>query len=677
MEAKPKVWFEGQEGVGKVFVFSTNPEEREYVFDLAHQRGVVYTSPSIEKAAALLASTAVDLAVVELDAAFQAPLPELLKNVPCLLLSGRSEERLKQAVRRFPSTRFVDYLLISSKLEDKARAQRILNMASEFCRLKSDVEALSKSKAVTENKLKQVYAEIKGVGSALSEGLVKELEKRVDLEARYARFRQLNEKFEDIIRKLYAATDVSNILDTIPEIREILRGGSISVYILEDNDTLGTFLKPLVWDGSYLTHADFTRHVALLPSTDFAANVARTGRDIVLTDVSGDPRFSVRYRNLSNPLRSILSVPLKNVSETIGVIEVYNKAAVPSAFTSEDIHILQSISEHMALAMTKLNLIQYDALTGLLRPDPFFEKVIQQVEQQSKRRKEAGTFAMVMGDVDWFKHYNDRNGQEAGNRLLRDLAATMKSAIREDDLLCRYGGEEFLFFLNGVHSIEEATLLTERIRKAVEDRCFEHQEFQPRRNLTMSFGVTLFPPEDLGRQSSKTILKRIAAESELALAEAKGKRQAALGIDDKRVYKNRVCAYVRDRSAVVSKTSLLNTAFKPPEADKRSQARFFTSTLCLYRDNGGHKVAATVDMSLGGARISSDARLARDRVLDLLIILGQKASPFRADVVYSEPASAQSAFYHTGLRFRDLTVSDRQILQEYFSSLGKKEASLA
>jgi len=647
------------------------------VFNLAHQRGVVYTSPTIEKGASLLSTMSIDLAVVEIDSASRPPFPELLAKIPCLLLSGRAEDRLKEAVRNFPPDRFVDYLLISSKPEDIIRAQRVLNVAAEFCRLKSDVEALARSKALTDHKLKQVYAEIKGVGSALSEGLVKELEKRVDLEARYARFRRLNEKFEAIIRKLYAATDVSNLLDTIPDIQEILRAGSISLYILEDNDTLGTFLKPLVWDRSYLTHADFTRYVALLPSADFASNVARSGQDIVLADVAGDARLSPRYKNLTTPLRSLLSVPLKNVSETIGVIEVYNKIAIPSVFTPEDIHILQGLSEHMALAMTKLNLIQYDALTGLLRPDPFFEKVIQQVEQHSKRRKEAGTFAMVMGDVDWFKHFNDRNGQEAGNRLLRDLAATMKSAIREDDLLCRYGGEEFLFFLNGVHSIEEATMLTERIRKAVEDRYFEHQEFQPRRNLTMSFGVTLFPPEQLGHHVSKTVLKRIAAESELALAEAKGKRQAALGIEDKRVYKNRVCAYVRDKSAVVSKTSLLNSALNKPAADKRRHARFFTSTLCLFKENGGHKVAATVDLSLGGARISSETRLARDRTLDLMIILGQKASPFRADVVYSEQASAQSAFFHTGLRFRDLTVSDRQVLQEYFSSLEKKEVPLA
>lgn len=664
--------------MGKIFVYSSNPAEREFLFNLAHERGIAYTSPSLEKASSLLASSSFDLAVVELESAGLSPLAESLSSVTCLFLAGDREDLLRDAVRKYPVGRFVDYILFTGSPSDRNRAEHVLNTAQEYARLKKDVESLAKSKASTEETLRNVYSEIKNISSALSQGLVKELEKRVALEARYVRIQKLNRQFEDILRKLYAATDVKNLLDTIPDIKEIVRAGSISLYLIEDSDTLGTYLKPLVWDQSFLTHPDFTRHIALLPSVDFASSTARTGKEIALAEAGADPRYSPRYRNLSVPLHSLICIPLKSGSEIIGVLEVYNKAAEPSVFTAEDIQILRGLSEHFALAVTKLNLIQYDALTGLLRPDPFFEKVIQLVEQTTKRRREAGTFAIVMGDVDWFKHYNDRNGQEAGNRLLRDLASTMKSAIREEDLLCRYGGEEFLFFLGGVNSIQEATLLTERIRKAVEDRFFEHQEFQPRRNLTMSFGVTLFPPEQIGRAVSKTDLKKITGEAELALAEAKGKREAALGmVDEKRVFKNRVCAYIRDKSAVISKTSLLKSPAGSQAVEKRRDPRFFTSTLCLCRENGGHRVFGTVDLSEGGARIASEMRMAKDIVLDMMIILGQKANRFKAQVVHSERASSQSAFYHTGLRFHDLTEADRKILRDYFDALEKKGTPLA
>ena len=191
------------------------------------------------------------------------------------------------------------------------------------------------------------------------------------------------------------------------------------------------------------------------------------------------------------PLQSLLGVPIMFDREVIGVIEVYNKTVkgkiVPEGFSRQDLQILRGLTEHIAIAMTKLNLIQYDALTGLLRPDPFFDQLLQKINTLSKRRREEGSHALVMGDVDWFKNYNDRNGHEAGNKLLRELADVLKNSIREGDLLCRYGGEEFLLFLSGITSAEEAMGFTERIRKNIEAYTFEKQEFQPNNNLTMSF----------------------------------------------------------------------------------------------------------------------------------------------------------------------------------------------
>jgi len=99
--------------------------------------------------------------------------------------------------------------------------------------------------------------------------------------------------------------------------------------------------------------------------------------------------------------------------------------------------------------MTKLNLIQYDALTGLLRADPFFDRILQKVNSMSKRRKEEGSFAMVMGDVDWFKHYNDRNGHEAGNRTAPGAGPRLRQSVREEDLICRMAEKSSCSFWKG------------------------------------------------------------------------------------------------------------------------------------------------------------------------------------------------------------------------------------
>ncbi len=139
--------------------------------------------------------------------------------------------------------------------------------------------------------------------------------------------------------------------------------------------------------------------------------------------------------------------------------------------------------------------------------------------------------ALVMGDVDWFKAYNDRNGHEAGQ------PAAARARPRPQAGHPR-GGPDLPLRRRGVpllpdwasRDVEEAALLTERIRKNVEDHYFELQEFQPRGNLTMSFGVTVFP-KSLGDPSAvltKADLKRLAGEADLALAEAKGKERPDL-----------------------------------------------------------------------------------------------------------------------------------------------------
>jgi len=665
--------------VAKLLIHSRNPEETAFLYDIAQKEGLVYTSPSVEKAASLLATVAFDIAILDPETAVHPLLRDGLSRVPALLLAGRDEDKLKEVLRTWPHERHADYVLISTKPLDAARTRRTLATAAEISRLKASVAELSSSKDFAVRKLEQVYAEIKGLGGALSQGIVRELERRASLQARYAWFLTLKRKFEDILRKIYAADDVSNLLDSVLEIKEIVGAQSLSIYILETNETLGSYLKPLVWDDDYLVHAEFGRHIALLDAQDFAAEAARAGATIRSLDPGRDPRCSRRYHDLLRfPLKSLFGLPLKAGTNVVGVLEVYNRIEDRPGrrgFTAEDEQVLGGLSEHIALAMTKLNLIQYDALTGLLRPDPFFEKIVHRLESFTKRRQESGSFAMVMGDVDWFKHYNDHNGQEAGNRLLRDLASVLRSVIREGDLLCRYGGEEFLFYLSGIKTIEEATLLTERIRRTVEEHVFPHEQHQPRHDLTMSFGVTLFPAEKLGPPgtAAKPLLKAIVAEADLALAEAKGKRMAALHMSEELITKNRVCAYIRDKAAVVSKTSILKTAKDRVFVEKRKFPRFYTSTMCLYRADNGHKVGSTVDLSFGGARLSIETSFSPAQRIDLFLVLGSQARTVNGEVIYSRKASVTASYYYTGVRFRHLTPSDRDALAAYFISLEKRE----
>ena len=88
------------------------------------------------------------------------------------------------------------------------------------------------------------------------------------------------------------------------------------------------------------------------------------------------------------------------------------------------------------------------------------------VEELARTRRDANTLVCLMLDVDHFKNVNDTYGHAAGDAALRELVQRIESQVRVSDIAARLGGEEFVVLLPGTE-IESATLLAERIRKAV------------------------------------------------------------------------------------------------------------------------------------------------------------------------------------------------------------------
>jgi len=667
----------------RILVIHPSPAEADRLARLAQKLGPVAVEADPEQALAILAEGGIAAAVIDASVAGSPALRAMIRPPAGLLITGPDEEALARLADDWARTVDADFCLTSPAEPREATFLRILGRVVEIARLKAETAGLRRALGLQEVKVKDVLGEISEIKSLLNTGFLREVEKRLDIESRYVGSQKERRRFETILRRIYGADDVSSLLDIVPEIRDIVQAGSVSVYLMEESEALGRYLKPLVWDNAFLIHSDFSKYIAPLESQDFAASVARYGHDINAANLSFDRRLSRRYTSLLKAApRNLLGVPIMHGPKVIGVLEVTNKTAggrpVPEGFSREDQQVLRGLSDHMAIAMAKLNLIQYDPLTGLLRPEPFFEKVLQRVNALSKRRREEGAMALVMGDVDWFKAYNDRNGQEAGNRLLRELGHVLKLAIREEDLICRYGGEEFLFFLMGVKGVEEAALLTERIRKSVEDHYFALQEFQPRGNLTMSFGVTVFPkhPGDQTALLTKKELKRLAGEADLALAEAKGKARPDLkprGPADAPVDKNRVCSFVWQELGEAG----------PPDAapggdpcfrEKRKHERFNVSTPFLIRSESGFLVAKTVNISLEGARIISDVPLAEGTALETILVCEDIATTVKSAVVYSEKGGGDPGFYYSGVNFRDLSFRETKDLESYLSHFRRRDA---
>ncbi len=667
----------------RILVIHPSPAEADRLARLAQKCGPVEVEVDPEAALGELASEDVAAAVIDESFAGFPALKAMVRPPTGVLITGGDEERISREADEWPQAIDTDFCLTTTAEPREFHFLRALGRLVDHAKLRTEAADLRRSLGLQEAKVKDVLGEISEIKGLLNSGFLREIEKRLAIETRYVGSLKDRQRFESILRRIYGADDVSSLLDIVPDIRDIVQAESVSVYLMEENEVIGRYLKPLVWDNAFLIHSDFSKYIAPLEAQDFAASVARYGHDINVAAMTLDRRLSKRYTSLLKaPPRSLLGVPIMHGPKVIGVLEVTNKTAGgrqdPGGFTAEDQQILRGLSDHMAIAMTKLNLIQYDPLTGLLRPEPFFEKVLQKVNALSKRRREEGAMALVMGDVDWFKAYNDRNGQEAGNRLLRELGHILKLAIREEDLICRYGGEEFLFFLMGVKDVEEAALLTERIRKNVEDHYFALQEFQPRGNLTMSFGVTVFP-KTLGEQSAlltKADLKRLAGEADLALAEAKGKNRPDLkarGGAEASADKNRVCSFVWQQLEEPEKPQAPARGGHAAR-ERRKYERHNVSTPFLFRDNGGFKVAKTVNISLEGARIVSDAPLPEGPSLDAILVIEDKATPLKCTVVYSEKGGGDPGFFYSGVKLEDMTFAEIKGLESYLVQFRKRDA---
>ncbi len=191
--------------------------------------------------------------------------------------------------------------------------------------------------------------------------------------------------------------------------------------------------------------------------------------------------------------RTCLCVPLVADGHAFGVLHL--NAAGGERILSGVQRLAATLTEQLALAVGNLKL-QESLRTGAER-DPLTELYnrrhleISLQRELARAQRHGYAVSAVMLDVDHFKDFNDANGHEAGDAVLREVAQVLKRHTRAEDIACRWGGEEFLLVLPGC-VVDDAFAKAEAIREAIAQlRVFCRGNALPR--VTASLGIACHP----------------------------------------------------------------------------------------------------------------------------------------------------------------------------------------
>ena len=160
-----------------------------------------------------------------------------------------------------------------------------------------------------------------------------------------------------------------------------------------------------------------------------------------------------------------------------------------------------------------------DELTGLHNRKYLLERMEQEI---SRAKRYATPLSLLLFDLDFFKSVNDIYGYEWGDVLLKSIADKLRQVIRKEDILTRYGDEEYVVVLPNTPE-DNAFLFAERFRKEVERMEFIPAGEEERHPITISGGIATFPCIPDAEEDANTIIRY--AEHALYNAKKRGKNK--------------------------------------------------------------------------------------------------------------------------------------------------------
>jgi diguanylate cyclase (GGDEF)-like protein/PAS domain S-box-containing protein len=250
---------------------------------------------------------------------------------------------------------------------------------------------------------------------------------------------------------------------------------------------------------------------------------------VVEPDLEAGQPPAVVCRHVQAPRpAAYLCIPMMAQNESLGVLHLQRLAASPEgapAWTEAQTQLARTVADTLAMALASLRLRETlrhqstrDPLTGLFNRRYLEETLDRELSRVRRNEKPLG---VMMLDIDHFKAYNDALGHEAGDQALRAVGNVLRANARSEDIVCRYGGEEFTVILPEA-SLEITLARGEQVCRAVRVMGTDLARGSLG-GVTISVGVACFPEHgdsgaDILRMADATLYQAKRAGRDQVLA---------------------------------------------------------------------------------------------------------------------------------------------------------------
>ncbi|MEA1987730.1 MAG: diguanylate cyclase [Pseudomonadota bacterium] len=279
-----------------------------------------------------------------------------------------------------------------------------------------------------------------------------------------------NYSIGDIIKSQKNDIWVKNTDSTSSVILKMKETDKDCATIIEKGVPVGIFtIKDVL--ALYSEHKDFSQPISNVMTTPVETLNAKASIKEAIVFIKAKPFKRILVINSENKLLGMM------MQKELISLAYNNWSSIMKQHQEELFELNNMLSEQ---ADRYRHLAAFDPLTELYNRYKFIELYTTESVAMQQRNH---AMSVIMIDIDFFKKINDEHGHNIGDDVLKVTANTLKKPIRNVDIVCRWGGEEFVILLPTVDS-EQAMIIAEKLRLAIEEEAYPNQL-----HVTASLGV--------------------------------------------------------------------------------------------------------------------------------------------------------------------------------------------